>query len=47
MNRDESFLRETASLQYWSDTETFCGKDLVKGGSWLVINKKGNWLWFG
>ena len=47
MNRDESFLMETASIQYWSDTETFCGKDLVKGGSWLVINKKGNWLWFG
>ncbi len=41
MNRDESFFRETASLQFWPDTEIFCGKDLIKGGSWLAINKKG------
>lgn len=41
MNRDESFLRETANLQYWPDTQTFCGRDLAKGGTWLAINKKG------
>ena len=41
MNRDESFLRDTAPLQYWPEFEIFCGRDLVKGGTWLAVNKKG------
>ena len=45
MNRDESFFRDTAALQYWPDSGLYCGKDLVKGGTWLGINKKGiHWL---
>lgn len=42
MNRDESFLRDTFPLQYWPEYEIFCGKDTLKGGTWLGINKKGN-----
>lgn len=41
MNRDESFDRSTASLQYWPDLDVYCGKDLDKNGTWLAINKKG------
>lgn len=42
MNRDESFFRNTAPLQYWPGMGIYCGKDLVKGGTCLGINKKGN-----
>ena len=41
-NRDESFLRETAHLQYWEDLGIYCGRDVKKGGTWLAIDQKGN-----
>ena len=41
MNRDESFLRETAPLQYWPDLGIYCGRDVMKGGTWLATDKKG------
>jgi uncharacterized protein with NRDE domain len=41
MNRDESYLRETAPLQYCSNLGIYCGKDAVKGGTWLSADKRG------
>lgn len=42
MNRDESFHRETAPLQYYPDLGIYCGRDAVKGGTWLATDKRGN-----
>ena len=41
-NRDESFHRSYSSPNYhWkSSPDIFAGKDLLKGGSWMGINKK-------
>lgn len=41
MNRDESYERNTARLQYWPEIDVYCGKDLEKNGTWLAINRNG------
>ena len=41
MNRDESYERNTARLQYWPEINMYCGKDLEKNGTWLAINRNG------
>ncbi len=41
-NRDEFYTRPTQPAHYWqSSPSLFAGQDLVGGGSWLGINKKG------
>lgn len=44
MDRDESFLRDTSCLRFRPELGVFCGLDSVKGGTWLAIDLKGNWL---
>lgn len=42
-NRDEFYNRATVPAHYWPDHPTmFSGKDLLAGGTWLGVNKKGN-----
>ncbi len=41
-NRDESYQRESAQAQFWTtDPDILAGRDLEKGGSWLGINRQG------
>jgi uncharacterized protein with NRDE domain len=41
-NRDEFYDRPTARAQVWEDfPEIFAGRDLVHGGTWLGITKRG------
>jgi uncharacterized protein with NRDE domain len=46
-NRDEYYARPTAAAAWWSITETvqqpdtFSGKDLQAGGTWLAVNRAG------
>lgn len=41
-NRDESYMRPTASAQFWEDdTSILAGRDLLQGGTWLGISKNG------
>ncbi len=41
-NRDEFYTRPTKPAHYWRDyPRLFAGQDLVGGGSWLGINKNG------
>lgn len=41
-NRDEFYDRPTAAAQYWPDhPDIFAGRDLVAGGTWLGITKRG------
>ncbi|CEG57462.1 NRDE family protein [Legionella fallonii] len=41
-NRDEFYIRPTEPAHYWQDSpRLFAGQDLVGGGSWLGINKNG------
>ena len=43
-NRDEFFDRPTLPAQFWPrDLEILGGKDLVGGGTWLGINRRGDW----
>lgn len=43
-NRDEFYDRETIPAHFWeSDPEILAGKDLKAGGSWMGVNKSGNW----
>jgi len=43
-NRDELHTRPTAAATWWSDApDVLGGRDLVAGGSWLAINRRG-WL---
>ncbi len=41
-NRDEFYHRKTASAHFWEDApHILAGKDLEGGGTWLGINKQG------
>jgi uncharacterized protein with NRDE domain len=41
-NRDESYLRPTASTHFWDDTpEILAGRDLEKMGTWMGVTKDG------
>lgn len=41
-NRDEFFIRETATLAFWQDApHVLAGRDLEKGGTWLGVTRKG------
>ncbi len=41
-NRDEFYKRNTQEAHFWEEnTDILAGKDLVAGGTWLGINKKG------
>ncbi len=41
-NRDEFYDRPTVKAQSWKDfPDIFAGRDLVGGGTWLGVNKKG------
>lgn len=42
-NRDEFYNRATRKLQWWEDEfpEILAGKDLQEGGTWMGINKTG------
>jgi len=43
-NRDELHARATAQAAWWDDTAgVLGGRDLVAGGSWLAVNRRG-WL---
>lgn len=43
-NRDEFLKRPTASLDWWPDHPSIlAGKDLVGRGTWLGVNRKGEW----
>ena len=43
-NRDEFYERSTRQALWWpEDTRLLAGKDLVGGGSWMGINRKGEW----
>lgn len=42
-NRDEFYQRPTLDMAYWQDSpEILAGRDLEQGGTWLGINKHGN-----
>ena len=41
-NRDEYFSRPSETMHHWPDhPQIFAGRDQLKGGSWLGINKSG------
>jgi len=41
-NRDEFYERPTAAAEFWQDfPDIFAGRDLVHGGTWLGITKRG------
>lgn len=41
-NRDESYMRPTASARFWEDNPSIlAGRDLLQGGTWLGITKNG------
>jgi uncharacterized protein with NRDE domain len=41
-NRDEFYVRPTEKAQNWKDfPEIFAGRDLVGGGTWLGVTRKG------
>lgn len=43
-NRDEFYSRETAGAGYWPDRpDILAGRDLVGGGTWFGISRKGKW----
>ncbi|MFT4060359.1 MAG: NRDE family protein [Legionella sp.] len=42
-NRDEFYQRATIAAHYWPDyPQLFAGKDLEAGGTWLGVNRQGN-----
>lgn len=41
-NRDETYLRPTATAAFWDDdTRIYAGRDLAQGGTWLGIARTG------
>ena len=41
-NRDEAYARASAPLAWWDDApDILGGRDLVAGGSWLALDKRG------
>ncbi|NKB75568.1 MAG: hypothetical protein GKR96_00665 [Gammaproteobacteria bacterium] len=41
-NRDEYFSRPSKNMHYWADKpDILAGRDLLKGGSWLGVNRAG------
>jgi len=42
-NRDERHARPSADAHWWSDApDVLGGRDLVAGGSWLAVNRRGH-----
>jgi len=41
-NRDEFYGRPTEQAAFWSGNNVLAGKDLVAGGTWLGITKRGS-----
>lgn len=43
-NRDEFYDRPTTPADFWSDhPDLLAGRDLEAGGTWLGVNRAGNW----
>lgn len=40
-NRDEFYARPSAPLGWWADAPVLGGRDLLAGGSWLLLNGAG------
>lgn len=41
-NRDENFIRPTASAHFWDDApQILAGRDLEAGGTWLGVSRNG------
>ncbi|MBI3525136.1 MAG: NRDE family protein [Betaproteobacteria bacterium] len=41
-NRDEFFLRPTASVHFWEDApQVLAGRDLAAGGTWMGVTRQG------
>lgn len=42
-NRDEYFSRPSEPMHYWPDQpDTLAGRDMLAGGTWLGLNRSGN-----
>lgn len=41
-NRDEYYARPTRHAHWWDDADTFAGRDLEANGTWLGVNRQGN-----
>jgi len=41
-NRDEYYARPTQNAHWWDDADTFAGRDLEAGGTWLGVNRQGH-----
>lgn len=42
-NRDELYNRPSQELHLWENKQIFAPRDLLKGGTWLGMNRAGNW----
>lgn len=40
-NRDEYYARATRDAHWWDDADIFAGRDLEAGGTWLGVNRCG------
>ena len=40
-NRDEYYARPSRDAHWWEDTDIFAGRDLEAGGTWLGVNRRG------
>ena len=40
-NRDEYYARPSRDAHWWDDADTFAGRDLEAGGTWLGVNRRG------
>jgi len=41
-NRDEYYARPTHDAHWWDDADIFAGRDLEADGTWLGVNRRGN-----
>lgn len=41
-NRDEYYARPTRDAHWWDETDILAGRDLEAGGTWLGVNRRGN-----
>ena len=40
-NRDEYYARPSRDAHWWEDADIFAGRDLEVGGTWLGVNRRG------
>jgi uncharacterized protein with NRDE domain len=40
-NRDEYYARPSRDAHWWEDADIFAGRDLEAGGTWLGVNRRG------